>query len=192
MSAPGVPLHEAPRLFFDQDMWNKLVRLVGTHQRALEHISIPALGYFAHESNAPPPEVTLANSLVEQFKTRLAKGEIVAAGYVSKLLRRIEIPPDHWSQLQPNFAEDEVFGSGSKFTHVHVSRPDDLRASPDQLEECIAWMRQRQAMGESRRKVLEGEAIKQFGTALTTRMFDTAYKAIFHKPRGRPRKTLPK
>ena len=51
----------------------------------------------------------------------------------------------------------------------------------------IEWARQRSREGESRRKVLFGEALARFGEALTSRTFGEAYKIVFAKRRGRPR-----
>jgi hypothetical protein len=54
------------------------------------------------------------------------------------------------------------------------------------LAGCILWLQNRRDEGETLKKSLQAEAKERFGTGLTTRVFDTAYKEVFAKLRGRP------
>jgi hypothetical protein len=51
-------------------------------------------------------------------------------------------------------------------------------------------MKQRKFEGASTKKSLQKEAEQRFGSALTKRTFDSAYKAVFDRKRGRPIKAL--
>jgi hypothetical protein len=69
-----------------------------------------------------------------------------------------------------------------------AARAADIRApAAGGLERCAAWLRQRQASG------LKREALWQEARAalpgLSTRDFDGAYRVIFRRKRGRPRKS---
>ena len=143
MLNPGVPLHEAPELFFDQVEWNKLIGLCGTPARALERMSLPHLGWLAFQQDGAPLEaeqVRLAYALAEQFKQRLLRREIVANGYLARCMRRKDIPPEHWIGLELNFAEDRATGRGDIFEDVRLSRPETLEASAGSLlDECILF-----------------------------------------------------
>lgn len=188
MTSEGIPLCEVPNHFFDPREWKKLVDLCGSPAQAISEISIPSLAYFAHRANLPPPTIVLANSLVERFLARLRQGECTATGYDPNKRCRTELQPEDWGRCQLNFAEDQAFTGAQNFTHIRVFRRDDRPESAKLLDELVSWLRERQTQGESRRGVLEGEAEKRFGPALTTRIFAAAYTAVFNKKRGRPRK----
>jgi hypothetical protein len=186
MTNEGIPLREVPDHFFEPARWKQLVELCGGPQQALNQLSIPCLALFAGQSNAP--EMKLANSLVEQFKTALRKGEYIAIGYDPENRCRVELQPEDWDRYEPNFAEGQAFTVKRKFTHIQVSRRDDPPESEKVLDECVSWLRERRIEGVNSRKILEREAAKRFGPDLTTRTFAVAYKIVFNKGRGRPRK----
>jgi hypothetical protein len=188
MTFEEIPLREVPDHFFDPGEWKRLVDLCGGLQQALEQLSIPCLAYSAHPANLPPPSTTIANSLAQRFRTQLVQGEYIATGYDPEERCRMEFQPEDWDRYELNFAEDQAFAGKLKFTHIRVIRRDDRPESAKLLDEFVSWLRERQTQGESRRKVLEREAAKRFEPALTTRIFAAAYKAVFNKKRGRPRK----
>jgi hypothetical protein len=187
MTSEGIPLREVPDHFFEPAKWKQLVELCGGPQQALAQISIPWLSSFAAQLNAP--EMKLANLLVEQFLTALRNGEYLATGYDPEERCRTEFQPEDWDRYGLNFAEDETVGGKRKFTHVQVFRRDDRPESEKVSDRCVSWLRELKSRGDvNSKKVLEGEAFKRFGSDLTTRLFDRAYKAVFNKKRGRPRK----
>ena len=67
---------------------------------------------------------------------------------------------------------------------------DSVATSEARLSDCIAWMKQRKFEGISEKKALWRKASDVFGTALTTRMFENCYKAVFDRGRGRPLKSM--
>ena len=207
MANEEIPLNDAPDVFFDQTKWGEFVSLFGDRRAALVRISRiePGLiGYMrAEAAKMSTPEgakarkdehiAELGNALVARFKARLIKEEVVASGFSSLSVDRVKIPGERWPDLWPNFCEDKAEGKGLTFTNVRVFESGDGRTSPTSLaDECVVWMRERQLAGENRRKTLEHEAQKRFGSALTSREFAVAYKTVFGKSRGRPRKISPK
>jgi hypothetical protein len=206
MVSDKIPLHDAPDHFFDQAKWNEFLSFFESRQPALEQISRvePGLIVFqrreaakrsgpgAAEARKGDHIAELGNALVADFKERLITEKLVATGLSSLAVARINIPGERWPELWPNFAEDKATGGQLEFTKVRVFEPIAVRTSAaDLLDSCIDWLQNRRLAGESRRKVLQTEAIKHFGTTLTTRIFDAAYKAVFFKTRGRPRTTRP-
>jgi hypothetical protein len=206
MGSNEILLGEAPESFFDPEKWSEFLGFYASRQAALQQISQPEPHaiVWVRRLAADVPEGGNArwdehvsdrgNELVSAFKVRLIKGDLIATGLCSLAIGRVMIPSERWPDLWPNFAEDRADGKDLKFTNVRVSKlaKSSARTTADLFDECVAWMEQRDSEGENRRKILEGEALKRFGSALTTRMFATIYKSVFDKPRGRPRKTGPK
>ena len=207
MVSDEIPLDEAPEHFFDQQKWSEFVDCFDNRQAALQQINRPEpgiIGFYRRQiANSAGPMTAkaqreehtaeLGKALVADFKERLSNEEIVATGLSSLAVARVTIPSERWPELWPNFAADKAEGKELTFAKVRVSKPASRRTSSIRfLEECIAWLQQRQLEGESCRKVLEAEASNRFGSVLKTRDFAAAYKAVFEKPRGRPPKTSPK
>jgi hypothetical protein len=187
MASEGIPLQDVPNHFFDPGKWKELIQLCGGAQQALRQLSIPCLASFAAQLNAP--EITLANSLVERFRTALLKGEYIVTGYDPEERCSMEFQPEDWERYGLNFAEDRAFWAKRTFTHIRVFRRVDLPESGKVLDKCVSWLRELKSKGEVKgKKVLEREAFERFGSDLTTRTFAAAYKTVFNKKRGRPRK----
>jgi hypothetical protein len=206
MPSNEIPLSHAPEAFFDQEKWNRFVAYFVNRQDALEHISQPepgALTFYRQKaaqlttfgglSARQQQEIhLLGESLVADFKSRLIRGEIIATGFSGISVERSRIPPDRWQNIKmwPHFINEQTTDGQLEFTVVRVSDVVPTTTSAiDLLQRCIEWMQQRRDGGESRRKVLEKEALKHFGTAIKIRTFAEAYRVVFNKPRGRPRLT---
>lgn len=58
----------------------------------------------------------------------------------------------------------------------------------DIVSECIDWLRD-EKYSSFVKEELRDLALENFGKRLKTRDFNTAYKTVFGKGRGRPRKT---
>jgi hypothetical protein len=202
MGNNDIPLHEAPERFFDSALWNEYISLHGNRELALSELGHPEpgiIGYYRDEVERQPwlhtPSTQrsrrlekLRQDLVGRFRTQLIKGDIVATGLSPLTIDRTKIPGERWEDLCPDFVNDKAKGGTLEFTRVRLSEPTD---HPTQaaalLDRCIQWLEQRKHEGEGRRKVLQGEALTVLGQDLTTRMFDTAYRAVFSRSRGRPR-----
>jgi len=197
-----IPLHEAPERFFDSAPWNEYLSLLGNREVALPELGQPEpgiIGHYRQELERQPWMHTpstqralrvakLGEALVTRFRTQLSKGDTVATGLSPLAIDRVTIAGERWEDLWPDFVNDKAKGVTLEFTRVRLSEPTDhLTEAGALLDRCIKWMEQRSHEGESRRKVLQGEALAVFGQDLTTRVFDTGYKAVFSRPRGRPR-----
>jgi hypothetical protein len=125
---------------------------------------------------------------VTHFKNQLIKGRLIARGFSPLVIDQVTIPAARWSDLRPNFVDSSAEGGSLKFTGIEIFERTNTPPKPALIDRCVEWMQMRRQEGESRRKVLDTEAIKHFGSELTTRTFGEAYKKVFAKPRGRPRK----
>ena len=109
-------------------------------------------------------------SAIGAFKLQLDK--VITAAGLSLLAgeriaaNRVPTTADEWDCLFPEFA----------------------RKTSREMTELVQWMRDRATSGEERKKVLSSEAHIRFGPNLRTRVFDAAYRTVFQKKRGRPRK----
>jgi len=195
----GIPLREAPGRFFDAAQWREFVSYFDSAEAALRHISKaePGLLVFHRREAARHSDerarrgetaAALAQSLVAEFKERFIDGRLIATGFSSAAVERVTIPQERWPDLRPNFCADSADGAGLHFTAIRIYEQADKPAQPALIDACVAWLQQRGREGESRRKVLFAQATTHFGAALTTRAFGEAYKIVFAKPRGRPRK----
>jgi hypothetical protein len=209
-------LHDAPERFFDPALWKAYLSFYSTRESALEELGQrPRPGFddfYLREAETRPPvtpewhatlrRLKLKRDIVEAFRELLVTGKLVAKGLSPFALEQVTIPAERWRDLWPDFMHDKATSDALEFTGVRISEPaaapatpslslSELAAAPatpslSLMQRCLEWMRQRAQEGEDRKKVLQGEAIKLFGDDLTTRTFDSAYKEIFSKPRGRP------
>jgi hypothetical protein len=206
MPSKEIPLRDSPEHFFDSARWNEFLSFFENREAALRNISQPESGiivYYRREvAKMPTPEAArarrdehaaeLGKALVGQFKDRLVREEIIATGLSSLAVERVRIPGERWTELWPDLVNDMTKGGNLEFTKVRVFEPTDRPTQAAALlDRCIEWMQRRSHEGEGVRKVLQREAIDQFGGDLTSRTFDTAYKAVFSKSRGRPRRNSP-
>lgn len=201
----GIPLREAPERFFDAATWREFLSYFEGPEAALRHISQPEPGILVFcRQRAAAQYVTpdgerarrderaaeLGRLLVTSFKERLIKEELIATALSPFNIDRARIPGERWPDLWPNFIENRADGNDLKFTDVRISQPTNTQTQDtDFLDRCIEWLRKRSEDGESRRKILLAEAIEHFGNALKTRTFNAAYKKVFSRTRGRPRKS---
>ena len=197
------PLSAAPERFFDQEKWRRFVSATGGRDAALEQISGPEpriIGYYRQKAAELPYAggaqarhreqiLRLGIQILEEFRRHLCTGELIATGYQLRSLTRAVIPTELWKDLWPNFLADKAESGSLILTHVRISEASlDPGQASTIVQRCIEWLRQRQADGEQRKKVLLTDAIRDFSQDLTTREFDAAYKAVFAKKRGRPRR----
>jgi len=183
MERPGIPLHDAPERYFDQEKWGEVLRAVGDRSVALALVSRSTYGEHFRLSD-------LANKIRSDFKRRLVDGSIVATGCSLTSVEPATIPGSRCRDLQPDFVNDRLIGRSQTFLDVRVldeAKLVEFTHAENLLDRCIQWMQQRRREGESQRKVLYREASAVFGPDLASRTFDAAYKAAFSKPRGRPR-----
>jgi hypothetical protein len=181
MERAGIPLHDAPQRYFDQEKWGEILRIVGSRDAALALVSRPTFGDFFSLS-------PLASAIRRDFIERLVKGSLVATGSFPMSVEVVTIPGSRCLGLRPDFVSDRLIGNDRMFIDVRVLDPAQL-AAPGAIrtDECILWMRQRRAEGQAQKKVLEGESLRRWPD-LTTREFAAAYKIVFAHRRGRPRK----
>jgi hypothetical protein len=215
MPSNDVPLHDAPERFFDPALWKEFLSFYSTGESALEELGQrPRPGhddfYLRQTQERPPttPEfqavvrrLKLKRDIVEALREPLVAGKLIATGF-GLALEQVTIPAGRWRDLWPDFIHDKATSDALEFTVVRISEPAAAPAtppinlsepaappatpSPGIMQRCLDWMRQRAQEGESGKKVLQRDAKKLFGDDLTTRTFDSAYKEIFSKPRGRP------
>ena len=192
-----IPLHEVPKKLLDQPKWREIRKLTSNETEALCSLNAPApegaTDFFWKGSGSGAEArrcYRLGKSLLEDCRLRFIKGTLVARGKNRNGVTTI-IPADWWSSLYPLFATDRIQSRTRQFTNVEVyDASEDLTASESQLNDCIRWMKEQKISGVIEKKLLQRKAKSIFGGKLTNRLFETSYKAVFNKARGRPYKAL--
>jgi hypothetical protein len=196
MRAP-IPLHEVTGKLLDPHKWQQIRKLTSSEMEALCSLNAPApegaADFFWKGSGSDADArrcYRISKSLLEDCRLRFMKGTLVASGENRNGVRKL-VPADWWGALYPLFATDRIQGRTRQFTNVEVyDAADSVAPGEAQLNDCIAWMKQRKIEGISEKKPLWRKASDVFGTALTTRMFENCYKAVFDRGRGRPFKSM--
>jgi len=194
-----IPLREAPDHFFDPVRWREFVAAFGgDREEALTALRPEPglLAYYREEAaNRGDPraaqvgkQAALAQALVSDFVRSLQSGALAATALTPPSLARTPVPPELWPDIRLDFAAESATWGATSLTHIRIARAEDAHA-PSLVTRCAAFLRGRQAAGEARKKILSHEARAELGDALTTRDFDTAYKEVFAKKRGRPRRS---
>ena len=98
----------------------------------------------------------LGKSVLEDCRSKLISGELIATGETNNSVRQV-IPAAWWSSLYPMFATGMARGRTRLFKNVEVRR-NELTQAEVKLDECIAWLRQRQLEGVTAKKVLRHQS----------------------------------
>jgi hypothetical protein len=208
-----IPLRKAPDIFFDQQLWELFQSYFETRQIAVERVSgLPQLpGFYYHREDdlilpasykerwqVVEEAAALGEALLRGWQAQFLKKQIIATGieFGRNNSERVVIPPERWLRLWPDFANNLAMAQ-IKLDDPLCNRYDDIRLTSDEstraraviLEDCISFLRQRQAQGEESKAVFEHGAKVRFGMPVPVRVFNAAYKVVFHKSRGRPRQT---
>jgi hypothetical protein len=199
-----IPLEEAPEHFFDPTEWSEFVSSCGSRQDALRRISYPEPGFFvfARRQAAEQPTLVGARALeqeriaqigqriVADFCARLISGELEATGMAPPLPERRRPPGELWSMLVPNFEDGTAKGSGYFLTHVRVGKMSGVTPTEPATEKRIAvWIaNRREQHGDELKKTLLVAIRDEFTEEVTSRAFDIAYRDIYRRKRGRPRR----
>lgn len=197
------PLSQAPEIFFDVQLWQIFVSYFETPETALERIGFPpnVMGYH-HElyeercslSKEIWQEIEEAHKvgreLLRCLRAKFLSEELTATGVPRGRSRPIRerIPTSEWQTLWPNFTGNWAMSTTGSYENIELLwHPKDRKA--EMLERCELLLLERKKEGESRRKVLVQEAAEHLGEPIPTRIFSAAYKKVFKKRRGRPRRT---
>jgi hypothetical protein len=208
-----IPLSRAPEILFDQQIWEAFQSYFDSNEISLERIGFPPQipGWLYHRegdkqllaSIKETDQVTaqardLAVALLLGFQELLLREQVVARGipysYGGEPTHEV-IPAESWRRLWPNFVENYAMAFARPGDHS-CGRYDDITLIIDDVKLrtaeltawCSAFLRSRRAEDESRRKVLKEEASLAFGSLIPERIFSAAYREVFKKARGRPRK----
>jgi hypothetical protein len=200
----GIPLAAVPEHFFDQDKWNEVVSSLGSREKALHRISHPdpaavvgmrrqvaqrqsAAGAKAREEERI---YDLIQSLAQEFCALLLNGQYVATGFQPPSIERVTIPPEPWRDLTLDFEDGVGRGCGYTFTHIRIAKVTDIPSHGSNVPgRLMAWLIERRArQGPELKKSLVEAARREFGDEFTVRGFDAAYRQVYRRRRGRPRK----
>jgi hypothetical protein len=200
----GVPLEEAPEHFFDQHEWREFVSGCGSRQDALRRISYRENSSLVvlRRRVAEQPTVVgakarehekiahLGQRLVAGFLARVISGELVSTGMSPPSPARIQIPDELWLKLVPNFENGTAEGSRYFLTHIRIEAPSQVALTePGMVKRIGAWLANRRAQrGNEMKKTLLHAARDEFAGDFTSRAFDAAYRDIYRRKRGRPRR----
>jgi hypothetical protein len=181
-----MPLSDAPEHFFDPGPWAQVLSAFPNRG-----VAVGFLGQLEPNNQDHRECAEIGTYLIDRFGKELREGNISATGLCALVVGRVEIPSDRWEDSWPDFPGNRTRHGSLEFTSVSVSRPTEQLAD-DVLRNCDEWMQRQAQAGNSLKKALLAQAQVQFGPALTTRIFDAAYKRVFNRGRGRPRRDTPK
>lgn len=196
-----IPLAHAPDHFFDPERWREFVaEFDGDRDQALRALAVifgePGIHAFYRAAAVKAGDVRatrdqrraqLGKALVVEFLAALRKGSLAATALAPPALVRAPVPGELWSELKPDFATGSAAWGSAALTHIRIAKAEGAHA-PTLVARCAEFLRRRRDAGESRKKILGHEARAELGDALTTRDFDAAYKEVFARKRGRPRR----
>ena len=193
----SVSLGDVPERFLDRNSWTAILTFAGRRQTALELLldaPHPDASPEFWESTVPGTPLQERHKVFQKgqilsfaFREHLFNGTHVALGVLCGQSTRIPVPREGALHLCPQFATERLVGQDVEFAGVTVIEAAKLNTpAADLLRRLMDWMQLQRAVGRRAKKILQHEAGTEFGARLTTRMFDTVYKAIFDSPRGHP------
>lgn len=192
----SVPLSDAPEQFLDRNSWNEILSFAGRRQTALELLDAPSPDEVPAFWDSAVPGTGLRDRLrcfekgqilSSAFRDRLIDGTHIAFGCLGGQSNRVRVPRGRAIDLWPHFATERMVGRDIAFAQVTVIEAAKLNTpAADLLRRLMDWMQLQRAIGRRSKKLLQHEAAMEFDAHLTTRMFDTVYKAVFDLPRGHP------
>ena len=204
----GIPLPNVPERWFNPDHWNELVSACGGRQAALGMISSQEDGMFVltrRRAAEQPGRVGAAareqerlagwaKGMVDGFRASLIGGERIATGMQPPSIDRVAVPGELCSTLVLDFVKGTAKGGGYEFRQIRVFEANDLRQTEPKTEKQIAaWLgKRREQRGSEAKKILAEAARRAFGNEFSTRAFDAAYRRVYQRKRGRPRRPLDK
>lgn len=189
---PSFSLIEVPEKFLDHEKWAQVRAFASSKLEALSYLNAPrpdsAADFFWNGSGSDSDALRcyrLGKSLLTECRSRFIAGELIASGFTRNGVKQL-IPQALWVDLFPMFTTDRIVGRTRQFTNITIYEGDRTQFEC-QLNECVAWLKRRRFEREDSKKLWHREAVKYFGPELTVRMFETSYKAVFDRRRGRPR-----
>ena len=189
--SPATRLIEVPDKFLDQEKWGQVRAFASSTLEAVSYLNAPypesAADFFWNRRGSDLDArrcYRLAKSLVADCRALFSAGELFASGFTRNGVKEL-IPPALWIDLFPMFATDRIVGRTRQFTDIEIYKGEKT-SFECQLNKCVAWLKRRRFEGEDSKKLLHREALR-YWPGLTSRMFETSYKAVFDRPRGRPR-----
>ena len=200
-----ISLRLAPNVFFDSKKWGQFVGQFENAEVALARISVlpivPGDGFHRSKDVGLPTEraarvdhceltFQLGMALVGQFKADLMEGAIIASGIPQPFGERQTIPADECSRVWPNFLDQTLLGPLFGYSHVTLEANKTRQAVNRRLlQTCIAWLHAQASGSDVRKKEdLRTLATDHFGQEIPVRVFNLAYRRVYHRARGRPRK----
>lgn len=193
-------LTAAANLVLDKQLWQLFVSYFETTEIALERIGFPPnlTGYhyelysqrFELTKNAwqdIEEAYTLAKVLLRNFRGKFLSGELTATGIPRgrSRPRREAIPACEWQTLWPNFVGNWAMSTSCSYDDIELSwSPKNIKF--EQRTACEDFLLRRKKEGVSHRKILIDEVAEHFRTSIPLRIFNEAYKNVFHKRIGRP------
>lgn len=192
------PLKQAPDFLFDSSKWSAFCEFFQSKEVALNRISAPPqlpFGFLRNEDDSGNIETNseivfkLGWELVQLFRDALSSGELSCSGLDFPEHDRNFIQSKRWVTLWPAFERNEAWDEFGHFTDVLVQENSNNTITATILErKVVEFLREsaRTQLG-TKKTVLFENAKSTFGR-VSSRVFNAAYKDVFGKSVGRPRK----
>jgi hypothetical protein len=114
---------------------------------------------------------------------------LMATGVDENSGERKAISAREWVNVWPMFATNTAVGPNSAYFAIEIFEAPPETTGEKLMSDCIAWLNgQRAANTHLKRTALHADAQCTFGNTLTHSIFDAAYRSVFERRRGRPKK----
>jgi hypothetical protein len=193
-----VSLSEVPGRFLDEGNWSSLRKSASQELIALTYINA------SHPSEEDPSDFfwdrtgtateavhcyRIGRSLLDECRLLLNAGRLMATGVDEKTAERKAISASEWANVWPMFATNTAVGPNSAYFALRIFEAPPETTREKLISDCIAWLKgQRAADTHLKRTALHGDARRTLGNTLTHAIFDAAYRSVFERRRGRPKK----
>ena len=193
-----VSLSEVPGRFLDEGNWNSLRKSASQELIALTYINAPypseedPSDFFWDRTGTATEAVhcyRIGRSLLDECRLLLNAGRLMATGVDEKTGERKAISASEWVNVWPMFATNAAVGPNSAYFAIEILEAPPETTREKLISDCIAWLKgQRAANTHLKRTALHADARCTLGNTLTHSIFDAAYRSVFERRRGRPKK----
>jgi hypothetical protein len=178
-----IALSDTPSQFLDPKKWAELQSFANNNLIALTYINAPYPGECEGPFERALRRYQVGRALLEECRRLLLQGKLIATRRTASG-KQITIPADAWINLWPLFATGRANGPGVIFEQIEIYAKNTYKLERD----CIGWLTSHPEVATQKKASVYFEARLALGKKLSHAIFNAAYKQVFTRKRGRPRK----
>jgi hypothetical protein len=180
-----IALNDTPSRLLDPKKWAELRSFATSDLIALTYINAFYPGELEEPFEHALRRYQIGRALLEECRQLLLQGKLIATRRTASG-KQITIPADAWINLWPLFATGRANGPGVMFEQIEIRAANAYKLERD----CVAWLIARPEGATQKKATVYFEARLALGKKLSHAIFNAAYKRVFDRKRGRPRKSL--